>query len=85
VKIFLVPNFQLGMPSATLRVANQKELITIVFGERSLRSKEEGIPKRSLGTRNAFPRQRVNAINLRVFTQGRHTGLPLQIPRIHWL
>jgi len=46
-------NFQLGMPSATLRVANQKELISIVFGERSLRSKEEGIPKRSLGTRKS--------------------------------
>jgi hypothetical protein len=39
------------MPSATLRVASQKELITIVFGEHSTRSVEEGIPKRSLGTR----------------------------------
>ena len=32
----------------------------------------------------AFPRRRVNAINLRADTQeGRHTGLPLQIPRIY--
>jgi len=49
--IYLVPKFHLGMPSATLRVASQKELITIVFGEHSTRIVEEGIPKRSLGTR----------------------------------
>jgi len=38
------------MTSALLRKASQKGLITIAFGESSLRSKEEGIPKRRFGT-----------------------------------
>jgi hypothetical protein len=34
-EFFLVPKFHLGMPFAQRSVASQKELITIVFDERS--------------------------------------------------
>jgi len=50
---FSFPNSVWECLHATLRVASQKELYNyFVFGERSTRSVEEGIPKRSLGTRN---------------------------------
>ena len=74
---FFVPKFHLGMPSATRSKASQKELITIVFGERSTRSVEEGIPKRSLGTRNA-------KYNLSGFSKWKNSFINLMPCRKYW-